>query len=202
MLMRVLVAYTTNSGSTEEVARAIAEELASGSPDDQVDVRRLEEVDSVEPYGAVVVGAPMILGWHRSARKFLRAHQAALSRVPVALFCTAMSLTQTNDTHVGTIPIFVDPALAKPPAKASRLGLKERYATVSNYLGPVLKAAPSVKPASVAFFGGKLELYRLNFLQMLFVMVVIQAQPGDARNWPAIRGWAAQLRTRLTSQEQ
>ena len=200
--MRILVAYTTNSGSTEEVAQVIGEELASGGQGVQVDLRRLEEVTSVEPYDAVVVGAPMILGWHRSAARFVHKHQLALSRVPVALFCTAMSLTQTNDTHVGTIPVYVDPALARPPANANRLGLKERYATVSNYLRPVLKSAPSVKPVSVAFFGGKLELFRLNILQMLFVMVVIRAQPGDARNWPVIRGWAAQLRTRLTSQEQ
>jgi hypothetical protein len=28
---------------------------------------------------------------------------------------------------------------------------------------------------------------------MLFVMLVIQAKPGDHRNWPAIRSWAGML---------
>jgi menaquinone-dependent protoporphyrinogen IX oxidase len=57
----------------------------------------------------------------------------------------------------------------------------------------VLKAAPHVRPVSVAFFGGKLELFRLNIFQMLFVILVIRAQPGDRRNWPPIQQWAASL---------
>jgi menaquinone-dependent protoporphyrinogen oxidase len=192
--MRILVAYTTNSGSTEEVARAIGERLAAGEHGCQVDVRRLEELAGVESYDAVVIGAPMILGWHRSAVGFLKRHQAALGRVPVALFCTAMSLTETGDRRIGEVAVTVDPFLAKPPARAGRLSLKERYATLSNYLRPVLKAAPAVKPVSIGFFGGKLELFRLRFLQMLFVMLIIRAQPGDARNWAAIRAWADDLR--------
>jgi hypothetical protein len=34
---------------------------------------------------------------------------------------------------------------------------------------------------------------------MLFVMVIIQAQPGDFRNWPAIRAWAVRLRSAFAS---
>jgi menaquinone-dependent protoporphyrinogen IX oxidase len=162
-----------------------------------VQVRRLEEVTSVEPYDAVVVGAPMMMGWHGAAVKFVKKHQQALSQKPVAFFLTAMNLTQTDEKGIGAIPIYVDPALAKPPKNAKRLSLKERYATVANYLRPALEAAPLVKPVSAGFFGGKLELYRLPFLQMLFVLLVIQAQPGDLRNWPAIREWAASLRSEL-----
>ena len=193
--MTILIAYATNSGSTEEVAQAIADEL--GHDGAQVEVRRIEEVTSVEPYSAVVIGAPMIPGWHRSALKFVKQHQQALSSVPVAYFITAMSLTQMNEHCVGTTLIYVDSSLAKPPHNAKRLSLRERYATVSNYLRPALKAAPSVKPLSVGFFGGKLEMFRLKLLQMLFVMIVIQAQPGDYRDWSSIREWAAQLRTTL-----
>ena len=194
-MKRVLVAYATNAGSTAKVAQVIGEEL--GKDGAQVQVCRLEEVTSVELYDAVVVGAPMIMGWHGAAVKFIKKHQPALSQMPVAYFLTAMNLTQTNEKSVGTIPIYVDPALAKPPKNAKRLSLKERYATVTNYLRPVLEAAPLVKPVSVGFFGGKLELYRLPLLQMLFVLLVIQAQPGDFRNWPAIREWAANLRPEL-----
>jgi hypothetical protein len=32
---------------------------------------------------------------------------------------------------------------------------------------------------------------------MLFVMVIIGAQPGDLRNWPAIREWSGGLRESL-----
>jgi len=194
-MKNVLIAYATNAGSTTKVAQVIGEEL--GKDGAQVQVRRLAEVTSVESYDAVVIGAPMIMGWHRDAVKFVKKHQQALSHVRVAYFLTAMSLTQTNETSVGATPIYVDPRLAKPPKNEKRLGFKERYATVNNYLRPVLDAAPSVKPVSAGFFGGRLELYRLPLLQMLFVMLVIQAQPGDLRNWSAIREWAASLRPEL-----
>jgi menaquinone-dependent protoporphyrinogen oxidase len=192
---KILVAYTTNSGTTADVAQAIGEEL--GKDGVQVDVRRIEEVDSLDAYTAVVVGGPMIMGWHGTAVKFVKKHQQALSRVPVAYFLTAMSLTRTGETSVDGVPIYVDAMLAKEPKNAAHLDFKERYATVTNYLRPVLKAAPSVKPVSVGFFGGKLELYRLNLWQKLFVLLIIQAQPGDFRHWPVIREWAAGLRPAL-----
>lgn len=194
-MMRILVAYTTNAGSTEEVAQAIGAELGQGGQ--TVDVRRLEEVTELEPYQAVIIGAPMILGWRRNAVKFVKKHEGALRRIPVAYFATAMSLTQTDDMTVGSIPVCIDANLARPPKKAGRLGLKERYATLPNYVHPMLKAAPSIRPVSIGIFGGKLELFRLKFLQMLFVMLIIQAPPGDVRNWDAIRGWAAGIRATL-----
>ncbi|NTU74885.1 MAG: hypothetical protein HGA53_00620 [Anaerolineaceae bacterium] len=190
---RILVAYTTNSGSTEEVARAVAEELAKNG--DTVNVQRLEEVHDLETYQAVVIGAPMILGWHPAAQKFVKKNRETLKNIRVAYFATAMSLTQLDENHTDGVSVYVDPYLALPPKRAGRLSIKENYATVTNYLRPILKAAPAVKPVSAAFFGGKLELFRLNFFQMIFVMVVIQAQPGDKRNWSAIQEWAGNLRT-------
>jgi menaquinone-dependent protoporphyrinogen IX oxidase len=46
-----------------------------------VEVHRLEEVTDLALYAAVVIGAPMILGWHRAAQKFVKRHAAALSHV-------------------------------------------------------------------------------------------------------------------------
>jgi menaquinone-dependent protoporphyrinogen oxidase len=191
----ILVAYTTNSGSTEEVARAVGEEL--GKNGSQVDVLRLEEVSSLEPYDAVVIGAPLIMGWHRAAVRFIKKHQTALSQVPVAYFFTAMSLTQTHESQLENTPVWIDPDLVQEPKDPGRLSFKENYATLSNYLGKALKAAPAIKPVSAGFFGGKLELFRLPFFQMLFVMLIIRAQPGDRRNWENIQGWAARLREEM-----
>ena len=188
---KILITYTTNSGTTSEVAKVIGEELAKGPG--QVEILHIEEVSSLEPYSAVIIGAPMMMGWHRTAVKFVKAHQEALSHVPVAYFFTAMRLTQTPEKQVSSVPIYVDANLAKPPKKAGHLSFKERYATPSNYLKAPLKAAPQVKPVSAAFFGGRLDLFRLKWWQMLFVMVVVQASPGEFRNWPAIREWAASL---------
>jgi menaquinone-dependent protoporphyrinogen oxidase len=191
----VLVAYTTNAGSTAEVAEAIGETLRQEGA--QVDVRQVKQVGDVSGYDAVIVGGPMILGWHREARKFLRKHHKALSQVPVAYFMTALKLTQFAEEKLGTVPIYQDPRLAKPPRDPHKLSFKERFAAVTSYLEPVLKKTPQIKPVSVGFFAGKLDYGRLNIFHMLFVMLIIGATPGDLRNWEAIREWAASLRPAL-----
>lgn len=200
-MQRVLVAYTTNAGSTEEVAQAVAEELRRGGLA-QVDVLPAAQVTSLDPYQAVVVGAPMIFGWHRAAARFVKRHRAALAGRPVAYFCTLLRLTGqpgSRPPEAAGLPaaLFVDPNLPTPPERAGRLSLKERYASLPNYLRPVLAAAPGVRPVSVAFFAGKLELFRLKWWQALFVIAVIRAAPGDRRNWPCIQAWAADLRPKL-----
>jgi menaquinone-dependent protoporphyrinogen oxidase len=189
-MKRILIAYTTNAGSTGEVAQTIAETFIQNG--DHVDTRRLEEIADLDGYDAVIVGAPMILGWHTAARKFVKRHQQTLSQVKVAYFCTAMMLTQDGvDYH--SVPACIDPGLARPAQNPGRYTIKERYSLVSNYLRPILKAAPRVRPISVAFFGGKLEMFRLKMLQMLFVMLIIRAQPGDLRDWSFVRQWATEI---------
>lgn len=191
MMKNVLIAYTTDNGSTEQVAQVIGEEL--GQLGLQAQVYRLEKVDDIAGYDAVVVGAPMIMGWHRSAITFIKRHQKALSAKPVAYFFVAMNLTHPIESRLKTTPIFVDPLLAKPPQKAGHLSWKERYATVDNYLGAALKAAPQVAPVSAGFFGGRLDLFRLNLWAKLFVLLIIQAAPGNKLNPSAVREWARSL---------
>jgi menaquinone-dependent protoporphyrinogen IX oxidase len=173
------------------VAEAIAEEL--GKCGAVVEVHTLDEVSTLDGYAAAVIGAPMILGWHREARRFVHQHAAALSMMPVAYFLTAMALTQTEETQVDGVPVSIDPVLAEAPHRAGKLSLHERYTQVKRYVRPVLKSAPGVKPVSIALFKGRLEFYRLKILPMLFTMLVIRAQPGDYRNWPVIRAWGAGL---------
>ena len=185
---RVLVTYATFAGSTVEVAQAVGEELAKGGF--QVDVLPIGEVGDLQGYGAVVVGAPMILGWHRAARRFLRRHRKALQRLPLAVFVMAISLTETGETSVDGVPVALDEQLPKPPRSPGRLSFRERYATLANYLQPILRVA---RPASIGMFAGRLEYGRLKWWAVLFVMVIIQATAGDRRSWPAIRAWAAGL---------
>jgi len=194
-MSKFLVAYTTNSGTTEEVAKAIGEELGRGGA--EVEVHRLEEVTNLESYTAVVVGAPMIMGWHRSAMRFIKKNQEVLSKLPVAYFITAMRLTKTAENAVDSIPIITDPLIAKPPKNPARLGFKERYSLATNYIRPMLKQAHFVKPISVGIFGGRLEYYRLKWYQVLFVIAVIQVRPGGSHNWTFIQQWAANLRPLL-----
>ena len=194
---RVLVVCATAHGSTTEVAEVVADELrAAGAC---VDVAPAPLGADPARYDAVVLGGPMIMGWHKDALRYLRTHQAELASRPTAYFLTAMSLTETADRQVEGALIFMDPRLAKPPRSAGKLGLKERYATPAHYLQKPFKKAPRVRPATVAFFGGSLDLTKLNIFQMLFVVAVVGATPGDGRNWEAIRGWARELLPQLTA---
>lgn len=188
---RILVTYATMAGSTAEVAQVIGEALSACGH--QTEVLPLSEVKGLEGYDGVVVGAPMIMGWHRSALRFLKKHRKALQRVPLAVYITAMSLTRTGNLQLDGVNVAVDEQLPQPPKTAGSLTFKERYATLPNYLRPILQAARPVKPASIGFFGGRLEYGRLKWWAVLFAMLVIQAPAGDRRNWPAIRAWAASL---------
>jgi menaquinone-dependent protoporphyrinogen oxidase len=189
-MKKILVTYATNAGSTAKVAEAVAAQLAKTA---QVETLPFDKVTSLDNYSAVVLGAPMILGWHRGAQAFLKRNQAALSRIPLAIFITCMSLTKTCETSVAGVPIYVDEKLPVAPKKEGRLSFKENYSTVSHYMEPILKAAPLVKPVSVAFFGGSLQYFNLKWWAALFALLIIQATPGDKRNWAAIETWAGGL---------
>ncbi|MCC7358898.1 MAG: hypothetical protein IT317_05445 [Anaerolineales bacterium] len=188
---RLLIAYASLAGATAEVAREIAEELSRAGF--TAEVRAVADVDRLDGYAGVVLGGPMILGWHRAALGFLRRHRAALQKLPLAVFVLAMRLTQPADTMVGGLPVLVDEHLPTPPAVPGRLSLKERYAQLGNYVRPILAAVRPAKPAALALFGGRMEYGRLPWWAVIFAMAVIQAPAGDRRNRPVIRAWAASL---------
>ncbi len=188
---KILVTYATLSGTTADVAAAVAEELQKAGL--QADVLPLAQVKNLDGYTGVVLGGPMIAGWHRSALGFLRRNRKSWSHIPLAIFVTAMSLTRSSTTEVQGVPLSIDDALPKPPARPGRLTLRERYAQVENYARPIIAAARPGRPVGIAFFGGRLEYGRLPWWAVLFAMIIIQAPAGDKQNWPFIRSWAGGL---------
>jgi menaquinone-dependent protoporphyrinogen oxidase len=190
-MKKILVTYATMAGSTAEVAQVVADEIARDGL--LVQNLSLSQVSDLQPYDGVVVGAPMIMGWHRGALRFLKKHRQVWQDTPLAVFVMAMSLTETSDMSVDGVPVTVDPELPKAPKEEGRLTFRERYARLPNYLGPILSAIRPAKPASLGVFGGRLEYGRLKWWAVLFAMLVVQAPAGERRNWPAIRAWAAEL---------
>jgi menaquinone-dependent protoporphyrinogen IX oxidase len=189
MMKKILVTYATLSGTTVEVARVVAEEIEkSGAP---AELLPIEEVKTLDGYAGVVIGAPMIMGWHRSGLGFLGKHRKAWRQLPFAIFATAMSLTSTSTATVGGVTLCIDENLPRPPQRAGHLTLRERYAQVENYARSILRAGGSAKPVSLAFFGGRLEYGRLPWWAVVFAMLIIQAPAGDKHNWPFIRKWAS-----------
>ena len=189
--LRILLVYATRHGSTRDVAAAVAEELRAAGH--EVDEQPAAEAPAPAGYDAVVVGGPMIMGWHREAMRYLTRQRADLEKLPTALFITAASLTETGENDVQGVPILKDPWLVKAPRDAAKLRSKERYALPQHYLGKVLKKAAPVRPRGVAFFAGSLDLTTMNVFEKLFVLLVVGATPGDGRNWKAIREWGAGL---------
>ncbi len=186
-MKKILVTYATNAGSTAKVAQAVADELTKTA---HVEVVPLEKVTSLDGYSAIVLGAPMIVGWHRGALAFLKRNQAALGQKPLAIFVTCVNLTRTGETSQEGVPLFIDEKLPKAPKNPARLGIKENYSTPKNYLTPILKL---VKPVSIGIFGGSLQYFSMKWWQVPFVLLVIQAMPGDKRNWKAISEWGGQV---------
>ena len=190
-MKKILVTYATMAGSTAEVAQAVAEEIARGGR--QVDILPIGAVTDLEPYEGVVVGGPMIMGWHRDAQRFLRQNRSKLAQIPLAAFVTAMSLTRTGETSIDGVPVYVDEKLPKAPQNGDKLNFRERYARLEGYLQPILAAARPANPVSIGVFGGRMEYGRMKVWAVLFAMLIIKAPAGDRRNWDAIRGWAGGL---------
>jgi menaquinone-dependent protoporphyrinogen IX oxidase len=188
---RALLVYATRHGSTREVADAVAEELRATFA--EVDVHETRSAPPPGGYDAVVVGGPMIMGWHKDARRYVKRHRDELDEVPFALFVTAASLTEDGVDTVQGMPIAKDPWLVKKPKYADKLSRKERYALPRHYLGDILKECAPARPRSMALFAGSLDLTTMNVFEKLFVLLVIGATPGDGRHFEFIRAWAADL---------
>lgn len=190
-MSKILVTYATNTGSTAEVAEAIAAGLNQAGHTAEV-LPIAADID-LSGYDAVVVGAPMIFGWHNRARDFLKRHQSQLAAKKVACFACAMRLTRAPGEPLPQTALSIDTNLETAPHTPGRLSIKERFTTLGHYLTPMLQSAPAVKPVGVAFFNGKLEMVRLKWWQAAFVMIVVQAVPGDYRDWDFIRAWTKSL---------
>lgn len=81
----ILVTYASRFGSTQQVAEAIAQALEEEGC--QVDLKPMRETPTVNGYRAVLLGSAVNHGkWLPESVEFVRAHQKALNRVPVALF--------------------------------------------------------------------------------------------------------------------
>jgi menaquinone-dependent protoporphyrinogen oxidase len=195
--LRVLLVYATRHGSTREIADSIAVELRAAFG--QVDVCEAPDAPSPAGYDAVVVGGPMIMGWHRDAEKYVKRHRDQLAGVPFALFVTAASLTEDGVTAILGVPVAKDPWLVKKPRREDKLTRKERYALPSHYLGDIFEACGPARPRTAAVFAGSLDLTTMSIFEKLFVLLVIGATPGDGRHWDFVREWGAEAAKALSA---
>src|SRR4051812_49787553 len=93
----VLIAYASKHGSTEGIARAVAQALESGGLN--ATCMQAGDVKSLEPYDAVVLGSAVyIKRWRPEARRFLRRFGAELAERPFWVFSSGPAGDPAKDT--------------------------------------------------------------------------------------------------------
>ena len=172
--MRVLVAYASAYGSTKGIAEQIGDRLASTGTD--VDVRRVDDVEGIDGYDAVVLGSAVHGGaWLPDAAAFAQASAAALTDRPVWLF----SVSSVGDTSA-----FFGPRVARFMRRA-RHETKETAALRQAFC-----------PRGHHNFAGAIARSHWGRLANVFFRV-FRGSYGDHRDWHDVEAWADTIAAHL-----
>jgi menaquinone-dependent protoporphyrinogen oxidase len=171
MSASILVAYATRAGSTQEVAEEIAKNLRGSGL--EVDVQLAKKIRSLDPYKAVVLGAPLYMfHWHKDALNFLARHRQVIEERNLAIF--ALGPMNRDDKEMKECREQLDKELAKFP-----------------WLAPI----------EIELFVGRYAPDRLPFPMSLVTKMpatpLKDMPPSDNRDWEAIRSWAIGLAQKL-----
>jgi menaquinone-dependent protoporphyrinogen oxidase len=158
---KILVAYTSQYGSTGGVAEAIGKELCGKGA--KAEVSFMKNVKDLSSYHGVVIGSAIFRGqWMPEAVNFVKANAEPLSHIPVAYFMVCMTMHQ-------------------PTEENRRIALA--------YLDSVLQTIPQVKPVVIEPFAGVMNYSNLSWINKKIIQSKGTPE-GDFRNWEAIRTWA------------
>jgi menaquinone-dependent protoporphyrinogen oxidase len=164
---KILVTYTSYSGTTAEIAEAISKTLAQSGA--HVDLFSMQDVKSVAAYSAVVIGSPIRASkWSPAAVKFIQDHRSELLQKRVAIFTVCITLAMSNG---------------------------ERYRqAVAGWIAPVRAL---VRPLSEGLFAGRLDFSKLplnwDTVKLRAVVALGIFPKEDRRDWKAIQGWAESI---------
>jgi menaquinone-dependent protoporphyrinogen oxidase len=124
------------------------------------DVRRVEEVTDLSPYSAVIVGSAIRMGgWLPAGVKFVEKHAETLRTLPTAIFTVHMLNTGDSAESQKARAAYVEPVHAL------------------------------ITPEYEAFFGGRMEVGSLTFMDR-FIARIVKAVDADLRDWQAVERWS------------
>jgi menaquinone-dependent protoporphyrinogen oxidase len=174
-IIRAMVGFGTNYGSTKDIAQEIATVLRGDGWN--VDVYDLGTSRPIEPeaYDLFVIGSGIKMGaWSKEALRFIKDNMDVLHRKRVSLFVSCGDM--------------LDPA-------------KEAEAR-KKYIDDVVNQYPGLVPYSVGIFGGVFDFKKYGILvrgvlknlrKGLEAKGVDISEPYDFRDWDAIREFARGL---------
>ncbi len=164
---RILVAYSSNYGSTGGVADAIGRAFNKSGSFSTVSL--IDHIDNVSNYDAVVIGAPVISDeWKPEAMEFVKKHRDALSQIPVAYFLTCMTIALSPH--------------------------EEDHIKVAQAIEHVCEAIPEVVPIEKGLFAGAMDYAKMSVAYGLMYRAFAEVDTsGDFRDWTAIQAWADAL---------
>ncbi|MGJ3238626.1 MAG: flavodoxin domain-containing protein [Anaerolineae bacterium] len=164
----ILVTFASKHGATAEIAHTIARYMKTFDLD--VTTRRVEHVDDLTGYDAIVLGTAIYLGeWVSEAFNFLETYQAQLKQKSVWIFVS-------GPTGEGDALDLLDGVLVPESAR------------------PLLD---HIAPKGIQVFKGKIDLRRLPEEHRKIIKAA-EVPRGDYRDWDAIHQWADQISVALT----
>src|SRR6266702_303956 len=96
--MTVLVAYASKHGSTQGIAKRLAEQLRQLGK--EAEARSVEAVENPDSYEAFVIGSAIYYGpWLKEATEWVRRNRATLAQHPVWLFSVGPLGTEVQDAE-------------------------------------------------------------------------------------------------------
>jgi menaquinone-dependent protoporphyrinogen IX oxidase len=168
---RILVTYSTQTGSTKGVSEAIAKTLSEMG--EKVDTIAMKDVKDLKIYKSVIAGSAIQdRKWLPDAIDFIKVNKDELNKKPFAAFLVCMTLAMSKG---------------------------EQYKdAVSSWLQPIRN---EVSPVSEGLFKGILEINKIpSFSDRLKFRISILTgvwKEGDHRDWNAIQEWTRKTKDLL-----
>lgn len=168
---RILVTYSTRTGSTKGISEAIAKTLSEMG--ENVDTIAMKDVKDLAKYKSVIAGSAIQAGkWLPDAIEFIKINKSILNEKPFAAFQVCMTLAMSKG---------------------------ETYRDhVISWMEPVRQL---VKPVSEGFFSGTLNISKIPSFgdRLKFRVSVISGvwKEGDHRDWEKVQTWTRKTKSLL-----
>ena len=195
-MRKVLIAYDTVSNSTQQAATIVYNELRV-LEDTQVDLKLFRDVVGLNDYDVVIIGSPMrFKNLNANIRQFIAQNVETLRNKEVIYFLTCLYLIRNSEGEGFECPVFIDSSFDTAPKPINKMNMMDKTHSDTLYIHTLLKN--SLRPVSIGFFKGRLDLKSLGFFSRLFMRGVLlftkKEQIGDFLSPAAVSEWAESLK--------